>query len=203
MTKLLNYDFEDEDLKDIDKLVSILLNVYSKKEEEEKKDTKPANNENNENISQEKVTKIDIEPKSKLGKLIQSIEFEKKNNINESDEDYKPTKANNKQIKVLNFNVKKAKEFLKENENKKEIDLHGFTLVQSMYIIDKKLMSLTEKKYNENLKEIPLTIITGVGHHSPNHKPVLHPQLTKYLKRIKKISVDEKSRKGAILVTIY
>jgi len=36
MTKLLNYDFEDEDLKDIDKLVSILLNIYSAKEEEKK-----------------------------------------------------------------------------------------------------------------------------------------------------------------------
>jgi len=54
-----------------------------------------------------------------------------------------------------------------------------------MYIIDKKLESLTNKKCNENLKEITLTIITGVGHHSPEHKPVLYPQLKKYLKDIR------------------
>ena len=99
--------------------------------------------------------------------------------------------------------MKEAKKFLKNNENKTQIDLHGFTLVQSMYIIDQKIMSLYEKKYNENLSEILLTIITGVGHHSPDHKPVLHPQLTKYLKKMKKISVDEKSQKGTIFVKIY
>jgi DNA-nicking Smr family endonuclease len=204
MTKLLNYDFEDEDLKDIDKLVSILLNIYSAKEEEkEKKEkSKPVNNEN---INQEKENKLDIEPRSKLKDLIYSIQNEQKNNensINNSD-DFKPKNSNKRSIKVVNFNVRKAKEFLKMNENKKEIDLHGFTLVQSMYIVDKKLISLTEKKHNEKLPEITLTIITGVGHHSPDHKPVLHPQLTKYLKDIRKISVDEKSQKGVIFVTIY
>ena len=204
MTELLNYEFGDEDLKDIDKLVSILLNIYSAKEEEkEKKEkSKPVNNEN---INQEKENKLDIEPRSKLKDLIYSIQNEQKNNensINNSD-DFKPKNSNKRSIKVVNFNVRKAKEFLKMNENKKEIDLHGFTLVQSMYIVDKKLISLTEKKHNEKLPEITLTIITGVGHHSPDHKPVLHPQLTKWLKEIRKISVDEKSQKGAIFVTIY
>ena len=204
MTELLNYEFGDEDLKDIDKLVSILLNIYStkEKEKEKKESPKPANNEN---INQEKGNKLDIESKSKLWDLIYSIKNEQKNNensINKSD-DFKPKNPNKRAIKIVNFNIKKAKEFLKMNENKKEIDLHGYTLVQSMYIIDKKLISLTEKKHNENLKEITLTIITGVGHHSPDHKPVLHPQLTKWLKDIRKISVDEKSQKGAIFVTIY
>ena len=203
MTELLNYEFGDEDLKDIDKLVSILLNIYSTKEKEtEKKEhPKPANNEN---INQEKGNKLDIESKSKLRDLIYSIKNEQKNNENSINKsgDLKP-KNSNKRIKIVNFNIKKAKEFLKMNENKKEIDLHGYTLVQSMYVIDKKLISLTEKKHNENLKEITLTIITGVGHHSPDHKPVLHPQLTKWLKDIRKISVDEKSQKGAIFVTIY
>lgn len=200
MTSLLNYEFEDEDLKDIDKLVSILLNVYSKQDEEKKEPQKPTNNEN---INQEKVNKLDNEPMTKLKELIYSIEKEKKID-DKIYEDYTPNKnTNNKPIKVLNFSMKKAKEFLKINENKKEIDLHGFTLVQSMYIVDKMLTSLTEKKYNENLKEILLTIISGVGHHSKDHKPVLHPQLTKYLKKLKKISVDEKSQKGAIFVKIY
>jgi len=200
MTKLLNYDFEDEDLKDIDRLVSILLNIYSKKEEEKKEPKKPANNEN---INQEKGNKLDIEPRTKLQDLIYSIEHEQKNNENKIDDDYKPKNLNHRPIKVVNFNVKKAKEFLKVNGTKTEIDLHGFTLVQSMYIIDKKLESLTDKKCNEKLQKITLTIITGVGNHSPDHKPVLHPQLTKYLKDIRKISVDEKSQQGAIFVTIY
>ena len=81
----------------------------------------------------------------------------------------------------MNNVIKQAKEFLKINGNKKVINLHGRTLIQSMYIIDKKLISLTQEKYNENLKEITLKIITGVGHHSKNHQAVLHPQLTKWL----------------------
>ncbi len=142
MTSLLNYEFEDEDLKDIDKLVSILLNVYSKQDEEKKEPQKPTNNEN---INQEKVNKLDNEPMTKLKELIYSIEKEKKID-DKIYEDYTPNRnTNNKPIKVLNFNMKKAKEFLKINENKKEIDLHGFTLVQSMYIVDKMLTSLTEK----------------------------------------------------------
>lgn len=203
MTELLNNDFEDEDLKNIDKLVSILLNLYSTKEEEKKESPKT---ENNEKINQKKGIKLDIEQKSKLKDLIYSIENEQKNNknsFNKSDDDYKPTNSNKRSINFVNFDIKEAKKFLKINGNKKEINLHKRRLVESMYIIDKKLISLTEEKYNQNLKEITLKIITGVGHHSKNHKAVLHPQLTKWLKNIKKISVDEKREDGVIYVTIY
>ena len=125
------------------------------------------------------------------------------NRINKDNEDKKTKTKTKKSIVVANFDIKKAKEFLRMNENKKKIDLHGFTLVQSMYIIEKMLISLRKKKNEENLKEITLNIITGVGNHSLGHKPVLHPNLTIWLKSMHKYTVDEKSVQGNIFIKIY
>ena len=68
------------------------------------------------------------------------------NRINKDNEDKKTKTKTKKSIVVANFDIKKAKEFLRMNENKKKIDLHGFTLVQSMYIIEKMLISLRKKR---------------------------------------------------------
>ena len=183
MTELLNYDFVDEDLKDIDKLVSILLNKLNIEEEnEEEKGKESSKSVENENISKKEGNKLEIVKSSKLRDLLNSIDNENKfseNDINNINEDKKTKVKNKKTINVFNFNIKKAKEFLKMNENKKQIDLHGFTLVQSMYIVEKKLISLKDKKNEDNLKEITLNIITGVGNNSPGHKPILYPNLTK------------------------
>ena len=53
-----------------------------------------------------------------------------------------------------------------------------------------------------------MTIITGKGLHSQEHKAVLHPKLSVYLKGLRrqnkyKLKVDEKSDEGAIFVTIF
>lgn len=203
MTKLLNYDFENEDLKDIDKLASILLNIYNTEEEEEEDKKEFSNPANNENINKEKTNKLDIESRSKLNDLFYSIENEKKYNKNSTNinEDCKPRKSKKKKFKFVGF--EEAKDFLKEHGNEKKIDLHDFTLVQSMYIIDEMINSLTKEKYYHNLKEIELTIITGPGNHSKDHKPILHPQLAIYLRGFKKVSVDEKSNPCDLYVKIY
>lgn len=193
MTELLNYEFLDEDLRDIDRLVSILLNKDNEFVDEDKKEKEEETEK--ENIPNEK------KKKSQLKEFLESID--KKFINDENMNNFEEKKADKKPYKVVNFNIKKAKEFLKLNENKKQIDLHGFTLVQSMYIVDKKLESLEEKKIEDSLKEITLIIITGVGHHSPDHKPVLHPNLTIFLKKMKKYTVKGKAEEGNIFVTIY
>ena len=53
-----------------------------------------------------------------------------------------------------------------------------------------------------------MTIITRKGLHSQEHKAVLHPKLSVYLKGLRrqnkyKLKVDEKSDEGAIFVTIF
>ena len=97
---------------------------------------------------------------------------------------------------------------MKENKNSKAIDLHGFTLAESIYIVEQKLKLLEEKKNYDNLPNISMTIITGKGQHSQERKAVLHPKLTIYLKGLRrqnkyKLKVDEKSDEGAIYVTIF
>ena len=58
-----------------------------------------------------------------------------------------------------------------------EIDLHGLNVQESKYIIDKKIKSLKEKKMENKIKTISLTIIIGTGSHSAGHWPVLYPNL--------------------------
>ena len=105
------------------------------------------------------------------------------------------------------YKNQKYQQFLHNNDsryrNSNEIDLHGLNLKESKYIIDKKIKALKEKKIDNNLKSISLTIITGTGSHSAGHQSVLYPNLIQWLKNRDKLSVDGKLNKGFIYVTIY
>ena len=90
-----------------------------------------------------------------------------------------------------------------DNNNTNEIDLHGLTLPESKYIIDKKIQSLKDKKIEYNLKSITIVIITGTGSHSVGHKSVLYPNLMEWLKNRDKLGVKGDFDKGQIFVTIY
>ena len=74
---------------------------------------------------------------------------------------------------------------------------------ESKYIINSKIKILRNKKYEDNLKCISFTIITGIGSHSEGYKSVLFPELLPWLKGKEKLKVDGKSNEGAIYVTIY
>ena len=201
MTDLLNYEFLDEDLRDFDRLASILIDRQEKQREEEEK--KEKEKEKKEQVISEEKKDISKEEgkKSKLKEYLESID--KKDDYNDDNMKNKIVKHKNKSPIKGNFSIKEAEEFLKSTKNKNEIDLHGKRLVESMYIVHNKINSLKQKKSEDCLKEITLTIITGVGYHSPGGKPVLHPNLTKWLKAKRKYKVDEKSKAGHIFVTIY
>ena len=205
MTELLNYYFEDDDLDDIDKLVEILLTQYYK--QEFKGDEKEEISDSKEKIHKTKEkNELDISKRSNLRDLLFSIKCEKKINKNSIDKYNEDKKPNIKTKKLSNFDLKKAKEFLKKNENNITIDLHRCTLAQSLYIIEKKLQSLEDKQIDDNLKEITLTIITGIGNNSPGHKAVLKPKVTEWLriiKKNKKYKLISKSWEGFIFLTIY
>ena len=205
MTDLLNYEFLDEDLRYFDRLASILIDRQEKeREEEEKKEKeKEKEKEKKEQVISEEKKDISKEEgkKSKLREYLESID--KKDDNKDDNMKNKIVKHKNKSPIKGNFSIKEAEEFLKSTKNKNEIDLHGKRLVESMYIVHNKIISLKQKKSEGSLKEITLTIITGVGYHSVGGKPVLHPNLTKWLKGERKYKVDEKSRAGHIFVTIY
>ena len=90
-----------------------------------------------------------------------------------------------------------------ENIGGNEIDLHGLTVPESKFIIDKKLQTLKLKKIDNDLKKISMVIITGTGSHSAGHKSVLYPNLMEWLKNRDKLSVSGDLTKGLIFVTIY
>ena len=89
------------------------------------------------------------------------------------------------------------------NNNSKEIDLHGLHVEESKLIINKKIEQLRNKKEEDNLKYISLTIITGVGSHSEGGRGVLFPELKFWLKNKNKIKVDGKQEDGVLYITIY
>ena len=200
MNDLLNYDFLDEDLRDFDRLASILIERQEKEREEEEEKKEKEKEKKDQIISEEsKVISKEEGKKSKLREYLESID--KKDDMKDIDKKMSKPKTNNS-FKG-NFSIKEAEEFLESNKNKTEIDLHGKRLIESMYIVHNKIISLKEKKSEECLKEITLTIITGVGNHSIGHQPVLFPNLTMWLKNKRKYKVDEKSCPGNIFVTIY
>ena len=93
----------------------------------------------------------------------------------------------------------KVLEFLEKNKNKQRIDLHGFKLSESMIIFKKKLEEM-EQIVKENKVEKLLIIVTGRGNHSPGNKPVLRPNILRWLKS-KNYNVNEKDP-GALYVLI-
>ena len=199
MNDLLNYDFLDEDLRDFDRLASILIERQEKEREEEEKKEKEKEKKNQIISEESKDISKEEGKKSKLREYLESID--KKDDIKDTDK--KKTKHKTNNLFEGKFNIKKADEFLESSKNKTEINLHHKNLIESMYIVHNKIISLKVKKSEECLKEITLTIITGVGNHSIGHQPVLHPNLTKWLKNERKYKVDEKSCPGNIFVTIY
>lgn len=90
-----------------------------------------------------------------------------------------------------------------DNNSTNEIDLHGLTLPESKYIIDKKIQTLKEKKIEYNLKSHTIVIVTGTGSHSAGHKSILYPNLMEWLKNREKLGVKGDLDKGQIFVTIY
>ena len=142
---------------------------------------------------------------SKLKFLLNS-DYNNIDNNNDIIKDNKKLGVGGVKNKVLDKN--KLDKYIKENEKKKRIDLHGYTLSESIYIINKKLQLLEEQKINDELPNISLTIITGKGLHSYKHKAILRPNLAKYLRDLRKqnkykLKVDDISDEGAIYVTLY
>ena len=90
-------------------------------------------------------------------------------------------------------------EFLEKNKNKNRIDLHGFKLSESMFIVKEKLEQM-EKIVKEKGGPQLLIIVTGRGNHSPGGKPILRPNILRWLKR-NKYDVNEKDP-GALYVLI-
>ena len=88
------------------------------------------------------------------------------------------------------------------NKNEHVIDLHGLSLEESKMIIKKKFKTLSKKKELEDIDKIILVIITGVGKHSKNYKPVLLPGLISWIenKSNYRFKVDENN--GIIRVII-
>ena len=93
----------------------------------------------------------------------------------------------------------KVLEFLEKNKFKQRIDLHGFKLSESMIIVKKKLEEM-EQIVKENKVEKLLIIVTGRGNHSPGNKPVLRPNILRWLKS-KNYDVKENDP-GALYVLI-
>ena len=135
-----------------------------------------------------------------------SKENDNKNKINNylNDDNFKKikrkTKKNlNNKPKYINYDDGKDFEFLEKNKNKNRIDLHGFKLSESMFIVKEKLEQM-EKIVKEKGGPQLLIIVTGRGNHSPGGKPILRPNILRWIKR-NKYDVNEKDP-GALYVLI-
>ena len=220
MNTFINF-VEEQDFEDIDNLISILLDLFCISEPEHEEDVKENDIPNiidNKEEKKEPIIKNEtklgelleekkepiIKNKTKLAELLESVKNKIiKNEISDKD---KPKKPKSKINLCSCLDLKRIKNFLKENGNNKKVDLHGYTLIQSMCIIEKKLEAFREKIIDDNLKEITFEIVTGIGNHSPGHKAILKPKITSGLKLINrdnKFRVESPIDKGWILVTIY
>ena len=166
-------------------------------------------------------TKEEIEQKLKefnfdLDKVISSLLVELDSNVpNENDNNNKinnnlndnslikvkrqKKKNKNDKPKYRKYDDDKVFEFLEKNKNKNRIDLHGFKLSESIFIVKEKLEQM-EIIANETKKQLLLIIVTGRGNHSPGGKPVLRPNILRWLKR-NNYNVNERDP-GALYVLI-
>ena len=157
-------------------------------------------------------TKEEIEQKLKefnfdLDKVISSLLVELDSNVpNENDNNNKinnnlndnslikvkrqKKKNKNDKPKYRKYDDDKVFEFLEKNKNKNRIDLHGFKLSESMFIVKEKLEQM-EKIVKEKGGPQLLIIVTGRGNHSPGGKPILRPNILRWIKR-NKYDVNEK-----------
>ena len=190
---LINY-FKNENIKELYKthkndftyIMHKLTDNYNENDNMEKKIEKKVENKNKSSNSNKN---------SELGKLLENIKNDKDNNINEENE---INNDNNESFEYYNENVN---EFLEENKNKLEIDLLGFKLKESLSIVKEKIEELKHKIFDENLKKLDFSIITGRGNKSKRHQPILLPNITIYLKKRREFKVQ--ADQGIIFVTIY
>ena len=118
----------------------------------------------------------------------------------ENNKSYNLKKAEDeKKIRKYSNNI--ALDFLGKIQYKQKIDLHGKKLGESKTFLQQKLKESEEfVRENKNEVIILLLIITGRGKHSPGNKPVLRPNILKWLKDNNYNVIEEYS--GAIKVLI-
>ena len=150
---------------------------------------KSDNNANQESDDKNKFNDLKTSLRNKKEKRRKKEKREKKDKIEKDEGERRYRKYD--EYKVL--------EFLEKNKNKQRIDLHGFKLSESMIIVKKKLEEM-EQIVKENKVEKLLIIVTGRGNHSPGNKPVLRPNILRWLKS-KNYNVNEKDP-GALYVLI-
>ena len=118
----------------------------------------------------------------------------------ENNKSYNLKKAEDER-KIRKYSNNIALDFLGKIQYKQKIDLHGKKLVESKTFLQQKLKEAEEfVRENKNEVIILLLIITGRGKHSPGNKPVLRPNILKWLKDNNYNVIEEYS--GAIKVLI-
>ena len=100
----------------------------------------------------------------------------------ENNKSYNLKKAEDER-KIRKYSNNIALDVLGKIQYKQKIDLHGKKLVESKTFLQQKLKEAEEfVRENKNKVIILLLIITGRGKHSPGNKPVLRPNILKWLK---------------------
>ena len=118
----------------------------------------------------------------------------------ENNKSYNLKKAEDER-KIRKYSNNIALDFLGKIQYKQKIDLHGKKLGESKTFLQQKLKESEEfVRENKNKVIILLLIITGRGKHSPGNKPVLRPNILKWLKDNNYNVIEEYS--GAIKVLI-
>ena len=118
----------------------------------------------------------------------------------ENNKSYNLKKAEDER-KIRKYSNNISLDFLGKIQYKQKIDLHGKKLVESKTFLQQKLKEAEEfVRENKNEVIILLLIITGRGKHSPGNKPVLRPNILKWLKDNNYNVIEEYS--GAFKVLI-
>ena len=118
----------------------------------------------------------------------------------ENNKSYNLKKAEDER-KIRKYSNNISLDFLGKIQYKQKIDLHGKKLGESKTFLQQKLKESEEfVRENKNEVIILLLIITGRGKHSPGNKPVLRPNILKWLKDNNYNVIEEYS--GAIKVLI-
>ena len=117
----------------------------------------------------------------------------------ENNKSYKLKKAEDER-KNRKYGNNKVLDFLGKIQHKQKIDLHGKRLDESKTFLQQKLKESEELVRDKKNEVIILLIITGRGKHSPGNKPVLKPNILKWLKDNNYNVIEEYS--GAIKVLI-
>jgi len=210
MNELINFFYNDEDLKYIDILVSkLLVKFYGQEFKNEESSDSKTDKKNNDN---EEKCGIDIDRKSGIRDVLNSLKYEKKN-YKEEEESEGEDEEDKISYRITKFDLKivesKINEFCRiidsEGYIMYKIDLHRLRRYQSMYLIIKKLDEIKKIKNDESLNKVKLEIITGKGNHSKNKKAVLFPILSNWLKSMskkKKFHIDALKDAGKIIVSI-